>query len=122
MTRFADGFAVVTLLAAVAGVLWIGLDAWILRVWVAAAGVLFALWLIGRALAREFGLRRGHSRRLPWLAGAIAAFVSCTMAAGLVRVEAPVRAFVGLAVLMLLAVTSLRLAYHRTSVPDTSHK
>ncbi len=93
-----------------------------MAVWALVGAVLVVLWLIGRALAREFALPRPQGRRLPWVAGAMAAFISCTMAAALVRVEAPVQAFAGLGLLMVMAVTSLRLAYHRAKSPDASHK
>lgn len=102
-----------TFAAAVAVVAWIGLDAWIVAVWALLAGVGLVLWILGRLLARELdvaGPARTH--RPSWWAGGVGAFVSCTMAAALVRSGAPLRDFWLLGGLMVMAVTSLRLAYH----------
>ncbi len=120
--RPADIIATLTLLLSLLAVLWIGVDAWILKVWALVAGVLFVLWIIGRMLAREFGLQPRPATRLPWIAGATGAFLSCTLAAGLVRVQAPLGTFVLLGALMIAAVTSLRFAYDRAKGPDANHK
>ncbi len=114
--------AAFTLFLSLFAVVWIGVDAWILKVWALVAGVLFVLWIIGRMLAREFGLKPRPATRLPWIAGAVGAFLSCTLAAGLVRVQAPLSTFVVLGVLMLAAVTSLRFAYDRPKGPDANPK
>ncbi len=108
----ADVVATLALIASLGVVLWIGIDAWIVTAWLIVAAVLLILSILGRLLARELDirLRRGHP--YPWIAGALAAFISCTMAAGLVRSSAPLPRFWALGLLMALAITSLRLAYH----------
>ncbi len=120
--RTASGIAFLTLLLSLFAVLWIGVDAWILKVWALVAGVLLVLWVMGRLLAREFGIKPRPATRLPWIAGATGAFLSCTLAAGLVRVQAPLGTFVLLGALMVAAVASLRFAYNRAEGPDANHK
>lgn len=119
--RLADIVATLTLLSSIGAVIWIGIDAWILTAWALVAGVLFVLFILGRLLAREFGIKARPGRRYPWIAGAIGSFISCTMAAGLVRSQAPIAMFTGLGVLMVLAVASIRLAYHRPKAPLGTH-
>lgn len=116
--RFRTGFALFTLLYSLTCIVWIGLDAWILTVWALVALVLLVLTVLGRLIAREMGLQARRADRLPWIAGAVAAFISCTMAAGLVRSAAPVDTFWVLGGLMVAAVVSLRLAYARPKVQE----
>ncbi len=119
--KAADIVATITLLSSLGAILWIGVDSWILTAWGLVALVLLVLFLLGRLLAKELGIAVRRGRRYPWFAGATGSFVSCTMAAGLVRSQAPVATFWALGALMVCAVASLRLAYHRPKAPETAN-
>lgn len=113
--RFRTVLALFTLAFAAACVAIIGLDRWIVTVWLLVGGVLLVLAVLGFFLGRELDVRpRRPQSSLPWAAGAIAAFISCTMAAGIVRAAAPLQQFWLLGILMALGLVCLRLAYHPT--------